>query len=232
MEGEGTRPHRWAVRMHKIADRLRNHQGILDKAPFLLVEMVKGNLDTHSPWVPYQTQIQIRRYLAHKHANNISKMPVFHMPFLELAGNGTLYFLRRLAPEAYKLVMGGTDEADEGDDDGKQTVVNNCTAAERSLWKGVLFLLEGHQSAMELHQHVNWLLGMDDLTWDDIEYTVCELRGFLYKPRPRKGHKSLAEWVAAMRAAHLKWYRKHALPVAWATMRHEGAQGVKRRRVS
>ena len=79
MEGEGTRPQRWAVRMHQIAQRFQTNKDALDHSPFYLVEITKSVLDTHAAWVPYQTQIQIRRYLARKMAQNVGKMIFFRI---------------------------------------------------------------------------------------------------------------------------------------------------------
>ena len=170
----GTRPHKWAVRMHKIAQRFQTNKDALDHSPFYLVEMTKSVLDTPAAWVLYQTQIQTRRYLGRKMAQNVEKMIFFRVPFIELAGSGTLYFLRRMAPEAYRVVLGGVVEPDDGD--GKKTMVEACSSAECSLWRGVFFILVEHQSNMELHQCVNTLLGINDLDWDGVEYTICELK--------------------------------------------------------
>ena len=88
-------------------------------------------------------------------------------------------------------------------------MVEACSSAECSLWRGVFYILVEHQSNMELHQRVNTLLGINDLDWDGVENTICELRGYCYKPRPRRSltksnkPKNIAKWVAAVNEKHV-----------------------------
>ena len=99
--------------------------------------------------------------------------------------------------------------AEPDDGDGKKTMVEACSSAECSLWRGVSYILVEHQSNMELHQRVNTLLGINDLDWDGVENTICELRGYCYKPRPRRSltksnkPKNIAKWVAAVNEKHV-----------------------------
>ena len=85
---------------------------------------------------------------------------------------------------------------------------------------------------MKLHRAVNRVCRIDDLVWDEWQYTVCEVRGFVYEPRPRKDAHN---WVAEVGKTHKAWFLDSCLPVAWSAITcdwesEETAQGSKRPR--
>ena len=136
--------------------------------------------------------------------------------FTQLPVSGTIFLLRKLCPEAYNLMLrlgrAVTDEVDTG-----STMVKNPTARETSVWKQTITSLTAHQTSMALLQNVNCLLGLWNLTWDDYEYTLCEVRSFVYKPRPRKsGGRG---WSGEVVDVHREWYRKRCLPWVWQVVR-------------
>ena len=84
-----------------------------------------------------------------------------------------------------------------------------------------------HQGSMLVHCKTNRLLGQRDFDWDDFQYVVCELRGFVYKPRPRR---EATGFLAEMRQGHFKWHVEVALPLCWtATLTQDNCNGKRQR---
>ena len=67
---------------------------------------------------------------------------------------------------------------------------------------------------MELHKDTNTLLGMAPLSFDNTQYTICEMRDFLAGTRLRKG-QGTDSFLARMRSAHRSWYHDVLLLFVW-----------------
>jgi hypothetical protein len=154
---------------------------------------------------------------------------------IKLTGPGTISWFRRLTPDYFKFLdrihdSGGDsdddadDDDDTSDDDGTvvtKTMVNSARQGEKN-WAGVIIdCLLMHQDLMTLHCRTNQLLGQKSYDWDDFQFVVCELRGFVYKPRPRR---KPVGFVEEMCTAHRRWHLVVALPFCWETTECEKEQ--------
>ena len=76
----------------------------------------------------------------------------------------------------------------------------------------ILSLLYNAQSNMQLHQDVNELFNQSDLSWDDFQNVLCELRCSVYGSKLRKdpGEGFLAD------ARDREWHLHFGLPACWA----------------
>ena len=78
----------------------------------------------------------------------------------------------------------------------------------------ILSLLYNAQSNMQLHQDGNELFNQSDLSWDDFQNVLCELRCFVYGSKLRKDPGE--GFLADARALHREWHLHFGLPACWA----------------
>ena len=95
------------------------------------------------------------------------------------------------------------------------TVVSHATAGVKDFGMRLLEMLVLQQDSMHLHKHVNDVLGLADLDFDAMQYTICEARTFIYASRPRK---SAGGFQLSMREAHEAWYLASAWKTCWSTI--------------
>ena len=132
------------------------------------------------------------------------------VPFIELPGNGTLLFLRKLAPEGHAVIERQTGTATRDDSAGTvcagtKPIIDFCHS--------LICILHDRQHIMHLHQAVNELLGLSELDWDETEFGVCETQCYLYGTKNRKGVED--GFLGDISSAHSVWFKAVALPNAW-----------------
>ena len=203
-EGEGGRLHRVSVRLTKIVKILFDVKGMINLSPIYAFDLVGLLLNTHFQWRPYQAQLVLKRYFPIHYGIHWAAMKSSQVPLIELAGPGTLLFLRKLCPQGFGLVgtleSGAEDTLQEDDTSG--TVEGYARAGIKHFARRLLQILVLHQDRMLLHKQVNRLLGIVDLDYDAMQHTICEARCFIYASRPRK---SATGFALSMRDAHKAW---------------------------
>ena len=120
------------------------------------------------------------------------------------------------------------DEDDPSDDDDAtvtKTMVNSARQGEKNWSNVIIDCLLIHQEHMLLHCKTNQLLRQEALDWDDLQYVICEVRGFLYRPRPRRKSSGFLD---DMRRAHWEWHLQVALPFCWEATTREQDWSAKR----
>ena len=214
LPGIRTRPHRFAVKCEKMAQRLMA-LGDADPghSPLYGLQLLPLILKTKCKWKPYQCQVVYKRFLQAKYPKNALVLPIIRESASRLAGPGTVYLFRRLSPAAFctMLALRGavamededfdsdTDDDDSdaddadgdvGDDRGNATVIDAATAEEKEWCLTLLQILMQHANKMHLHKQVMNLLGQKPYVLDEWQFAICELRGFIFNPsRVRRNYK-------------------------------------------
>ena len=228
LDGAGTRIHRFVVRLGRLCDLLLAQKDFLNRGPLPALQVLPGLLQTTASWMPYQAQLVLRRYLSARYYNTQSKMCWPAAAITRLAGPGTIFWFRRLAPQGFAFLntacapeRDADDELPSGDErpgEGNRTVVST-RLGKRSFSCGVVDALLVHQKHMLLHKRVGELLEQADYDWHDIQYAICELRGFVYTWHPRR---TAGGFLKEARAANWKWHLEVALPFAWRLTESRG----------
>jgi len=152
-----------------------------------------------------------------------------------------LFWFRKLTPEAFDFLDRAhkdvvaddnqndpsSDENDDADDDMgvTKTMINAARQGDKTWSNVTIDSLLIHQEHMLLHCRVNKLFGQKPFDWDDFQFVVCDNRGFVYKPRPRR--KSTG-FLADMRNEHWRWHVDVALPLCWEATTCEEVHEAKR----
>ena len=63
LDGEGTRPHRFAIRLQKLAALLVSESAFLERGPLSILQLIPDILETHASWMPYQAEVVLKRFL-------------------------------------------------------------------------------------------------------------------------------------------------------------------------
>ena len=239
LDGAGTRTHRFVIRLSKLAAVLCREQDFLTAGPLPILDLMPQLLQTNSQWKPYQAQLVLKRFLLFRYARNMHSMHWAEVSSIRLSGPGTIFWFRKLTPAAFSFLdrMHHEGDVEDSDDDPSdddepivtKTMVNSARQGEKTWSNVVIDCLLIHQDHMLLHKKTNELFGQRPFDWDDFQNVVCEVRGFVYKPRPRR--KSTG-FLADMRREHWKWHLEVALPMCWAATTCERDCSAKRVKTS
>jgi hypothetical protein len=60
LHGAGTRTHRFAIRLGKLATQLCRERSLLERGPLPALELIPQLLQTNSAWKPYQAQLVVK----------------------------------------------------------------------------------------------------------------------------------------------------------------------------
>ena len=78
----------------------------------------------------------------------------------------------------------------------------------------IIDLLLVHQDKMLLNCKVNELLQQKPFGWHDFQFTICEVRGFVYSP---VNTRRVAGFMELIKKAHFAWHLSEALLYCWET---------------
>ena len=234
--------------MHMPRKRLAAYASIV-RQPWIKknVTSIPQLLETKRTWKPYQAQIVWRRFLMFEYARNLHSMRWTEISTIRAPGPGTIFFFKKLCPEAFafltrmhrRAAMGDSEESDEASSDAEadvsnrkvsKTVVDSAKQGEKALASNIVDCLLIHQDKMLLHCKTNQLFTQKDVDWNDWQFVICEVRGFVYKPYPRR---ACAGFLLELKSAHFQWHLSSALPFCWkatlATVAEEGLPTASKR---
>ena len=236
----GKKPHRFTVRLYRIAVKLTAQKDVLNRSPLLALQGLAALVHTATGWLPYQAQITLKRYFAVKWSGMWqSKMQAARVTYLECAGGGVVRLLKELCSDAFRAIdslssaepsNADADSSDSSDSDSESATeqekssMEKATPMEKALCGQLISILCDHQSQCPLHLEVCELLQMEMHDWDDCEFIVCELRSILFSENPKLRtslRKCSSAFLLSMKAAHKQFYLKVCLPRAWARFLHK-----------